>query len=238
MVRLARSNGETLYSPNANGNPVDWERKAIRTWDLAPSDLGRFTDDAIARGVTFVASEWGVPSVEYLAGRADVQVITVIRHPITRLLSNYRFDRLRGYTSAESLRTYVNHPKKQHTHFNYYTELLNANIEKLLDPAHQETRIAHAIDRLSLLHHVAVLEAPNPLLGLAKSVGWEHQATKSNASDSPDSDQFMPSAEETAWLEAGNALDLEFYRRIAQSEPGVERVSARFKLPVPDGLAH
>ena len=69
MVALARHNGEALHDPHLNGCPLSPDRKVLRLWERSPQGLNDYLDDAIASGVSFVASEWGVPDVEVLARR-------------------------------------------------------------------------------------------------------------------------------------------------------------------------
>jgi hypothetical protein len=170
VVALARRNGEELHSPNLNGCPLSPDRKVLRLWERSPQGLNAYLDGAIAAGVTFVASEWGVPDLEVLAQRSDVRVVTVIRDPIKRIISNFRFDRKYGYSERPSLAAWVDQPLKTHTFSNYYTRMLARN--EWRDDASADEMVAAAWRNLARVDHIVSMDQSDWVVTLCKRLGW------------------------------------------------------------------
>ena len=91
VIRRAIANGEKLFPINENGNPCD-DNGVIPLWDMTGRDLSKFVDTCEEMDVTFVATEWGGPDFHILSKDPRVCLITCIRDPINRFISNFNFD--------------------------------------------------------------------------------------------------------------------------------------------------
>ncbi len=180
LVELARRNGETFYPRSANGNPMSPDGKTIRLWELGPEGLETFVQEARDAGVSFVASEWGVPDLAVLSGIPQLVTVTVLRDPVARLLSNFAFDYAHGFTQARSLREYRNHHTALYTLDNYYCR-------QVLGSAWVEDGDPHALletagSRLARVDHVALLEGAYPFEGIREALGWQVDGPHQNSS--------------------------------------------------------
>jgi hypothetical protein len=170
LVRLARTNGETFHRPDANGNPLSAHGKTLRLWELSADGLSDFVGQQRARGVSFVATEWGVPDLGALSAMDDVRTVTVLRHPVDRIRSNYAFDYLSGYTTAPSIADYVDHHLDAHTHSNYYARQLLGSTWRADEP--QDSTLDRALARARLIDDVLLLQGASPFAPLGDVLGW------------------------------------------------------------------
>jgi len=236
LVELARRNGETFPPLHDNGNPKDEDGKALRTWDLSAPGLDAYLDDLIGRGVTFAASEWGTPDLDALAARDDVRLVAMLREPVARVVSNFVYDVLSGYTTAKDIRGYVDHHLESHTRSNYYVRMLTARDWREDLP---EEMLELATRRLAEVDHVAILEAPDAFERLAEELGWRHTAVHEKRSGQNPVTRARQAARfllkagrldlaaralgpaprvsepDRAWLAGRNRLDLALYERAA-----------------------
>lgn len=91
IVQLALANGERTWAHHVNGNPYTGDGDLIRIWQQSPADQIRFVDQCEASGVTFVATEWGLPDVAALAADPRVVLITCFREPLDRFVSDFYY---------------------------------------------------------------------------------------------------------------------------------------------------
>ena len=133
MIRRAMANAETFWPNHENGNPVN-NGEVIPLWKMNSSELTSFIDECEEKAVTFVACEWGGPDYETLAKDERVTMLTCLRHPIKRLVSNYNYDHYWMWTKAASYQEYL---AEGHLHSSpeYYTKIfargeLNSNKAK------------------------------------------------------------------------------------------------------------
>ncbi|WP_062516203.1 hypothetical protein [Demequina gelatinilytica] len=178
VVELAHRNGETLYPRHANGNPLDERGKVHRPWDLSAEALHAYVDDLLDSGVTFIATEWAVPALEVLGARPDVQIVTVMREPVARLISNFRYDYANGYTEHTDIIDYVDDHIAPHTSTSYYTKmLLGADWQEDAEP---EELLTVAQQRLEQMDVVGVLEQSGWVDEICETLGWEPADVKAN----------------------------------------------------------
>ncbi|WP_062387828.1 hypothetical protein [Demequina iriomotensis] len=241
VVELARRNGERFHSPHVNGNPLDAHGKIHRPWDLSDRGLDAYVDTLLDEGVTFLATEWAVPTLEVLRGRPDVQVVTVIREPVARLVSNFRYDRAKGYTEHTDVLSFVDDHIALHTSTDYYTKMLLGR--RWWEDAPREDQLDAAEARLAHVDAVGVLEAPGWVEDICATLGWEPSAVSSNPhraslpSRAKSAARYLGSgrldlaarmfqappevsAEQRAQLRERCALDLELYDRVARARLG------------------
>ena len=240
VVELARRGGERFPDRHENGNPCDERGRADRPWELSTAGLHRYIDGLRADGITFVASEWGVPDTSVLAARDDVTSITVVREPVARIVSNFRYDLAigaYGAGAAPSLAEYVDHHVASHTWSNYYTRmLLGTDWVADLDPTEL---IDRAWERLSRMDEVVRLEDPNWQSRLAARTGWSGDPVRIHQTDADWRTRLRKAAgglragradvtaralwrkpptarpDELAMLEQLNHLDVALYRRLS-----------------------
>ena len=101
FVNLAKANGATLMPKYSNGNPLDATGARIPFWTFAPEKQARWAAKVRAKyGTDMVVTEFGFPSPVGLLPPGHFLYITVMREPVTRLVSNF-FWRYRRYFSGQ-----------------------------------------------------------------------------------------------------------------------------------------
>lgn len=124
FLELARLNGYKTYTNNQNGNPVDENGDVIELWKFCREKLDQFLYDCKLSGITLIATEWGIPDLDYLKNREDVELVTILRAPVQRYVSNFYFDVHHKFTSARSFQEYLCLNDGPYTQYNYYTKML------------------------------------------------------------------------------------------------------------------
>ena len=151
FVTAARESGRKLFMPNRNGNPVADDGNYLPLWAWKESELRAWLQLQAGSGVNFIACEWGFPPDLLAIRSSDLYLFTIVRHPVERLLSNFYYDVLNGYTHVRDIDAYME-LDPDYTKPDYYTRLLTGYSGK------EATREAAAI--LRQFDTVAVLEAP------------------------------------------------------------------------------
>ena len=177
MVNLAVANGERLPEPHHNGNPVDERGGAIDYTRMSVEELASFTDRCVAQHITFVASEFHTPDFDYLAKREDVVLVTIVRDPLSRYLSNYNFDRYFGFNRAKDLASYPSGSHRAMCKPNYYC---NSLLGRHIDPPNlTEADTSEAQRRLALFDHVIRL-GDFSVLADNSLFGWQNVDMRAN----------------------------------------------------------
>ncbi len=169
VVPAALKNGQTLFPQQRNANPVASDGTPIPLWDLGPGELTGFVDHCESSGVTFVATEWAAPDLAVLASDPRVALITCLRDPLERFLSNFYYDYYFGNTSRATPGDYAN-SGRSFTMYNYYCRILSrhdASPEPVGPRQYERARRA-----LSLFDCRVLLERPDALSVLADPLGW------------------------------------------------------------------
>ncbi|MBL8446425.1 MAG: hypothetical protein JNJ44_03315 [Zoogloeaceae bacterium] len=179
VIEMARQNGEQFFPRHENGNPLDAAGRPIPLWQFSPDELLAFVDDCQSQGVSFVATEWGVPHLECLAADPRVRLVTCLRDPLKRLVSNYYYDLYGGHTEARSLEAYPESGPDAFCHPNYYCHMLGA--EACEAAAAGSTPFQRAQARLALFDYCGTVEAG--LDRLARALGWQAADVRENTSD-------------------------------------------------------
>ena len=161
VIRRAAANGEQFWPNHENGNPVN-EGKVIPLWDYDETQLISFIDECQEKGVTFVACEWGGPHYETLANEPRVTLLTCLRDPVKRFISNYNYDHYWMWTKAKNYQEYI---EEGHLHSSpeYYTKIF----------ARGEANTELAKSNLSLFDMVIVAERNMNDLNI---LGWEKES--------------------------------------------------------------
>ncbi len=125
VIRRAMANGEILYPKHENGNPCN-EEGVIPLWEMDSNQLTDFIDNCEKKGVTFVATEWGGPDFSTLAKDPRVSLLTCLRDPINRLVSNYNYDHYWMWTNSSNYTQYINEGNL-YSSPEYYTRIFSRN---------------------------------------------------------------------------------------------------------------
>jgi len=169
IIRRAMANGEKFYDNHENGNPCD-KNGVIPLWELDSTELISFVDECEKKGVTFVATEWGSPDYSALANDPRVSMLTCLRDPLKRLVSNYNYDHYWMWTTATSYSEYLAEGNV-HSMPEYYTRVFSRkyNPDLKVDSSNLESAIAN----ISLFDNVIIAE-----LGMEKleKLGWSKES--------------------------------------------------------------
>ncbi len=123
------------------------------------------------RGVSFVATEFHTPDLQFLAAHPDVTLITAIRDPLSRLVSNYRHDSYWGGIPRMRLEEYIESSDGAICRPNYYCNALTGRHHAPTKVDDETLSLAkHA---LSLFDIVIVLEQPASFNQL-HDLNWSH----------------------------------------------------------------
>lgn len=177
VIELARQNGEQFYPRHSNANPRSEDGALIRLWDLDSLSLTAFVDECQSRGVTFVATEWGSPLFEVLAGDDRVLLLTSLRDPVERFLSSYYYSYYRGDTSRRTPLSYLG-TGWIYSHPNYYTRVFSR--QYTTDHTVDRSDFECARAQLALFDHHVIVERENAFSRLAEALGWSHLSIHAN----------------------------------------------------------
>lgn len=94
IVRAAETT-HTLFKSNDNGMPKDSERNRIPFWSYDTSMISHFTSHCLHdEGATFITAEnhwFNNAMTDYLYHDHKIELVTQLRNPFARFLSNYLF---------------------------------------------------------------------------------------------------------------------------------------------------
>ncbi|MEB3212914.1 MAG: hypothetical protein VKL39_16290 [Leptolyngbyaceae bacterium] len=170
IVKLADINHEVFYSNHDNGNPLDSDGKEIPLWQLSDDELTQFIDHCENTGITFIANEWGAPNFELLSSDPRVVLVTCLRDPLKRFLSNFYFDYWSGYTNYGDIENYIN-SDGCFTMFDYYCRILSGHHDKSEPLDHSQFEVAKS--NLSYFDHIMVLEDKEAFSKLQNFLNWD-----------------------------------------------------------------
>ena len=169
VIRRAMANGETFWATHENGNPVDGS-EVIPLWKMEGQELTDFIDRCEADGVTFVACEWGGADFSTLAEDERVTLLTCLRNPINRLISNYNYDHYWMWTKASDYAGYMAEGNL-HSSPEYYTRIFSRNNEVTTEVNEESLRIAQ--NNLKVFDHVIIAEDGMDVLN---TLGWPNES--------------------------------------------------------------
>ncbi len=180
IVNQAIANGETLFPTHENGNPCSDDGEVIPIWDFDETKLLAFVDECESKGVTFVATEWGAPDYRVLHSDPRVLLLTSIRDPWSRVVSNYNYDFYLGHSRSNSLSAYL---KEDHRIMmdNYLVRVFSN--EFTADPGSlDEQSVSLALDNIRLFDLVLVIEREKDLSNyLFEALGWSKEQVDSHS---------------------------------------------------------
>ena len=159
------ANGEQFYDKHENGNPCD-ENGVIPLWELKSNELSSFVDECEQKGVTFVATEWGSPDYSTLAKDPRVSLLTCLRDPLNRLISNYNYDHYWMWTTATNYSEYIAE-ENIHSMPEYYTRIFSRKHDTSLEVGLSDMEFAK--ESISLFDNVIIAELGMEAL---EELGW------------------------------------------------------------------
>ncbi|MFC1542420.1 sulfotransferase family 2 domain-containing protein [Pseudomonadota bacterium] len=181
IVELAMANDEKFYPQHSNGNPRNNDGTLIRFWDMDSYQLRKFVDECEHEGITFVATEWGAPDFSALASDPRVTLITCLRDPLERFMSNYYYGFYLGYTDCPSPESYANSEKTfwgTYTRSNYYCRIFSR--------CHHETKVIGlcqfelAKTNLAYFDYCVLISGKESFKHLKSAFGWKGDGTHAN----------------------------------------------------------
>ncbi len=207
-----------MFGRHENGNLLNASGAQVDFSGMSLSRLIAFIERCQSEGITFIASEWSSPNFGILSADPRVVLITCLRDPLTRFVSNFYFDLYHGFARANSLETFVN-SRQNSTMYNYYCRVF-ANVSDDLRVI-GEAEFATARTALHAFDHVAVLETPNSVSGICRTLGWTYSPMRAHPA--------RPAARTMVSAILKGKFRL-LWRRIARPyrQPGID-FSARFR---------
>jgi hypothetical protein len=186
IVQMARLNGEVLYPHHANGTPLDEGGRLLPLWQLDAEALRTFVDDCERRGVTFLSTERGLPDVAALRTDARVVLVTCLRDPLERFLSDFYYALHNGFSHSRTHvwdavgTTFYKSP-------NYYCRLFSrmAWYEPGVVPEEDVTERHFLLARANLekFHCAFMLEGDPDFSMLRRCLGWRGPIVHANRMD-------------------------------------------------------
>ena len=237
IVNQAVANGETLFPIHENGNPCTEDGELIPIWDFDEEGVGDFVDECETRGVSFVATEWGAPNYSALCDDPRVFLVTCIREPWSRLISNFNYDYYLGYADSSTLTGYFNEEhriKMDNLLIRIFANKLGTNKDSL-----GQGELADALDNLLLFDLVIVTDRDGDMgMHLFEALGWEKKNVDSHSTFGNlwtlarllrrlrllSAIKYLlkmklpVSEEERALFEVHSNLDMELYHRVCEDE--------------------
>ena len=174
VIRRALANGEKPFPINENGNPCD-DNGVIPLWEMSSKELTKFIDTCEEMGVTFVATEWGGPDFSTLSKDPRVCLVTCVRDPMNRFISNFNFDYYWMWSKSTNYEQYLM-DKEIYTSPEYYTRIFSRN-HNPTDPV-TEDHFQTAKENILLFDKVIVAETGMDAL---EDLGWYNESDTKHA---------------------------------------------------------
>lgn len=176
IIDLAELNKEQFWPYHNNGNPIEENGNELKLWEYSIEELAGFVDSCEEKGVTFVATEWGTPNIEYLRSDNRVVLVTCLRNPLDRYVSNFYYDLYNGYTPARTLFEYESSRNRAITTFNYYCRvLLNINESSTKIGSKEFDTAASTLEKFDVC-----ISLEEGFSRLSSALSWTHNNMHSN----------------------------------------------------------
>lgn len=109
-----------------NGKRLDGNGEGLPTWALGGQKLTAWLRNSLMHRTNFIACEWGYSHAVLEFDPNLVETVTILRHPIERLVSNFFFDAAEGHTIDNDIMAYMETPEP-YTKPDYYTRLITGD---------------------------------------------------------------------------------------------------------------
>lgn len=222
VVKSARKSGLKLPARHKNGNLRTDADSNVRYAELSRSEFDGMMEELKRDGVEFLALEFDFPPLEYFRYHG-IDLFTVLRHPLKRAVSNFRFAKSRGNAPPEqSFRDFMNRGSTRDGPLsrtsNYYTRKLCQ-----LSPTDPLTadHLRQAQDTLAAFRSVVILESGELEQALI-ALGMNNVRTRRVSTDIKikvvlDPEHTEVSAQDEAWFIEDNQADMTLYDEQAGS---------------------
>jgi len=220
VVRKAKLSKLKLAENHRNGNMVRPSGRTVRFAEMSEGSVHSLLTEVHESGVQFVASEFDFPKIEYLACGVPIDLFTVLRDPLSRASSHYRFAKLYGSVHRDvKFKEFMNltfmkkGPLSRAS--NYYTRKLCSL--SALEPLGQE-HLERAMMVLESFKSVILLERDNLDAELSK-IGIDAQVKPVNrtaalVSSTLTESELTLSNDDREWFKETNNLDYELIKRV------------------------
>tara|TARA_B110000495_G_C23007133_1_gene595143 strand:+ start:1260 stop:2024 length:765 start_codon:yes stop_codon:yes gene_type:complete len=179
IINMAIANKEILFPHHNNGNPKEENGEILPLWEYNKIQLIDFVNKCEKEGVTFIATEYGSPDFEILSEDPRITLITCIRDPENRIVSNYNYDYYSGYTNVKTLEKFINVPNV-YTSDNYYVRVFSRTTALPLKTINKEEYMV-ALDNISKFNIIINTENNNLEEKLRDGLGWKIITNKNHA---------------------------------------------------------
>ena len=170
---MAKANSEKMYITNNNGNPTNDDGVVLPVWEYSKVELSKFIDNCEKNGVTFVATESGSPNFSVLEMDNRVTLITCLRDPEKRLISNHNYAYYSGYTEEKKLEKFIHKPNIFLSD-NYYVRIFSNN-GKFPNKPLKEEDYQNAIENISKFDLVLNLDHDDISKKLKLKLDWKNK---------------------------------------------------------------
>lgn len=184
VMRLGRLNGERFYPDNQNGNPYDHNGRLLPLWQYSKKALSEFIDHCERNRISMVATEWGAPDLKFLSDDPRVKLVTLLRDPWSRLVSNYTYDMISRYENLMPIRDYYYHHSLSFRQPNYYCRTLLQGLGRTV-PQDGLSLVEQAMHALKYFDFAANVSSAGAMEALCHSVGWRFQEVSVNQKPNP-----------------------------------------------------
>ena len=125
VVNAAIASGLRLPDGHANGHPLSETGGMLTFCDKTAEQVGAILDDFEFQGIECFAMEWDFVHQSALAALRKTRLVTVLRDPLARAISNFRMDVVNHWCGdmCFGLATYLDQSETFRSN-NYYTRLL------------------------------------------------------------------------------------------------------------------
>ena len=230
--KSAQRSGLNLPSPHRNGNLLDASGAAVKYAPLDDDQAREILRTQRDAGVDFMAMEWDFPSIRAIP-RRDVQIFTVLRDPLERAVSNFKYAKLRGSTKeTTNFREFFGRSSGARQPLsrsnNYYVRKLSAGApDKTL--VVEDLRSAEAALRRFAS---VILLGKDDLQVSLMSLGITEFANTNITSQIKavpglSADAITVSDEDMAWFEKHNRFDRRLFTRLSEGRPLARRAERR-----------
>jgi hypothetical protein len=215
VVRKARKSGFRLPSDHKNGNLLNSAGRNIRYSGMDREVFHRLLKTQHQNGVEFFAIEFDFPKVEYFECDVPIELLTTVRDPWDRAVSNYRYAKLRSnvrpdMTFRELMNRAYSVPGPLPRSSNYFTrKLCSADSLEELTPSHLD----RALKVLEFFRSVIVLNCDDLDAELKKLGIFAEAKVKKRTADlrqpSVTAEQLAVSESDRIWFAEQNQLDFD-----------------------------
>lgn len=221
IVNVAAHQHIRFYKPNLNANPqytandAGYKRNLelyntteIRYDRFTPERLNEFIDYTIQRGTEFIGCEWGFPT--RFVPHPDVFYLTCIRDPLTRMVSNYNYDKSNFPERYHEVSDWANQ-SYLYTRDNYYT-LIFSGVDDSYQGEVTEDMYIQAFENIRRFNCVLMLEDERCFKKLELVTGWSCHNSIMNRNRS--TTKVKITDEESRTFIANNSFDFRLYEAV------------------------